>query len=131
MISKELVSAVHIEAAKLKENATKDELARLNFETFDPCNWNQCIYGQATGACKSPRASRLIKQCAPFVLTELENVSCDLPRGRKGSISSNGRCNAWSPIETYIYQKGADNEQLIRYLKGQRKTLNLSPTVNC
>src|SRR5262245_41671762 len=55
------------EAIKLKKLITLAEAQRLNHISFNP-NWKKdCIYGQLTGDCDSPRAYELIHQCCPRV----------------------------------------------------------------
>lgn len=131
MISKDLVELVHIEASRLKENARPDELKKLDFLSLNPELPWYCIYGQITGSCYSTRAHTLIKKCASRVLPTLE-PSCELTYGTKVNLHTSVNAKlSWSPIEVYILQSGSDQEQLINYLKGKRKTLNLNKTVNC
>jgi len=58
---------VREEAKNLLKFSTREERANLNFEEFSPENSFECIYGQMTGNCFSPRAEQLIKQCASKV----------------------------------------------------------------
>lgn len=87
MISQKLVDAVYIEAAKLKENATKEELAKLDFDTFSSSSPDECIYGQVTGSCDSRRAHALIRKCAPLVVRNLYNQPCQIERGKKTGLT--------------------------------------------
>lgn len=138
MIGKSLVNAVHKEAAKLFKNATQEEKDRLDFEGLDPNMGRRCVYGQMTGYCYSSRATKLITACASLVLrvgeNELPNVSCALRHENKKNLQKrNGDLGYYifSPIEVYTAQDGADNAQLIAYLKGECDILDLSPTINC
>lgn len=148
MISKQLVDLTHVEAARLRKNATADELDHLDFESFNPGSDTDCIYGQMIGYCRRPRAVELIRKCATRIVkvvnpdvgngNGLDNVSCELAFGAKETFERRtkdkpfwGEVNYFSPIETYIAQDGADNKQLIAYLRGEIETLDLTPTINC
>lgn len=140
MISQKLVDEVVIEATRLRVAATDDERSGLNFDTFNPMEPRSCIYGQMVGHCSRPRAVFLIKKCAATIhkvspYLGLDEVECRLPKATKKEFvetrSKQGALWLFSPIEIYIAQEGADNQQLIDFLKGKRKTLDLSKTVNC
>lgn len=142
MISANLVNEVHTEAAKLRESATANELRRVTITHLRPNNFEQCIYGLATGDCRSKRAIQLIIKCAPVVISEQSmkpkegGLVCKPKYAGKASIRRRslewGWCaDSYSPIEAYILQKGADNAALVRYLKGKTETLDLSHTINC
>jgi transcriptional regulator with XRE-family HTH domain len=134
MISRKLVKEVHIEAWKLRELATDEERAKLDFKTLKPDLSYRCIYGQMTGSCYSDRAERLIKSCAKVVIHGFGEVACSLSTDSVDSVHTEweeGEGQFFSPIETYIANENADNKQLIAFLKGERKTLNLMPSVNC
>lgn len=122
MITVELKELVKQEADKLKEFAIKEELNRLDFKTLTPERIDLCIYGQMTGDCFSDRSFDLVRKCStPFSATrsfyspsEARNVYY-APPGRR----------PFSPIEFYISQRGAKNENLINYLKGLTTVLEL------
>ena len=57
---KDFKADVFHEINMLKTHATKDELAKLNFDTFDYNHVQKCIYGQMTGDCQSKRAKKLM-----------------------------------------------------------------------
>lgn len=134
MIGKSLVKAVHKEAAELFKNAAQEEKDRLDFEGFNPNRGTNCIYGQMAHECRSARAIELLTECAPFAIkteSQRDDVACRLTHEAKEFYAKTFYCDRWSPIEVYIAQDGADNAQLIAYLKGECDTLDLSPTINC
>lgn len=123
------------EAKLLRENATKDELNKLNFIRLDPESKTQCIYGQMTGLCHSVRANELIYKCAKRVYNINRDNGWDLIQGAKLNGSPKkieGYVNRiklyFSPIEKFIAQKknnqGVNNKILVDFLKGERETLN-------
>lgn len=132
---KQFLTDVAEEAKALKENATKEEINRLNFGTFDPGDNRHCIYGQITGNCSSKRAIELIGSgCIRYIENPFKrkinfedvkkkvngsNAACANKRGELVSIKY------LSVIETYIYLPEAKPKNLIAYLKGERKDLVL------
>ncbi len=127
------------EASKLKEHATPEELARLNFEHLNPNSPRSCIYGQMTGNCYSPRANELVLKCAERVY--VSNVSRDSEsnavftyqtlNGVPHLIENNrDRSEVYhSPIEIYlVFNRENDttenNKVVIDYLKGETTELN-------
>jgi len=135
MISRELVKEVHTEARKLRKAATEKELRNLDFSELRVLSPSRCIYGQMTGDCFSSRAEGLIQQCAKHVIDThssiISEVTCELKAVDPSQIHQENKYGRYlfSPIEVYIGNDGADNRQLIAFLKGERKTLNLYP--NC
>ena len=125
-----LKSLVIKEAKALKSNATKDELANLNFGRLNPTEHTQCIYGQMTGSCFSPRAEKLIFECATkFIDGSIDEEVSDVKECRTVDIE-NGRRDKrsgdvyFSPIEMFIAQNNEnDNKILINFLSGKIKTL--------
>src|SRR5690349_22682986 len=94
------------EAKKLKQYATSEEKAALDFQTFNPENAYMCIYGQLTGNCYSTRASELIVQCAKRVYVAEDNLEpreCKKLNGKpKAGSRGFGYTKYWSPIEKFI-----------------------------
>lgn len=120
------------EAANLKKNASKEEIGKLRFDLLVPANTNKCIYGQMTGFCYSIRANDLIKNCAERVYKNNgRDYVRELPlNGKPTFLRSDSIWRAaqyYSPIEVFILQPGnqenGNNERLIKYLKGETKTL--------
>ena len=125
----QLVALVKKEANSLKKKATKEELQKLNFQRLRPLNGSMCIYGQMTGDCYTPRAHSLILSCTTKSYVQ--------PTGTLQNAELNGKMdiyleqgfgrNHYSPIEAFIAKpenmSNGNNEILIDYLKGKRKTL--------
>jgi hypothetical protein len=114
----QLKEDVQKEAEALRVHATKEERERLDIETLDPANTKLCVYGLLTGDCDSPRASRLIKECAPIYITgESDEDGMETVAEFKSYH--------YSPIEYYIALPEANNANLISYLRGETETLEL------
>lgn len=136
---KQFLEDVAAEATALKEHATPEELARLDIKKFDPQHQRRCIYGLATGDCRSDRAVELITKCCPRFIhsmalykialgehdgsDEAFSVIPQFVNGKKWDGEKN--LKYVSTIETYIYLPEAQNANLIAFLKGERKDLVL------
>lgn len=130
MDKKILIDLVKKEAQKLKLNATKQEIANLNFSTFVPSFKDDCIYGQMTGNCYTKRASNLILKCCEniFAKTPLQDMLDVKIDGRPTKKKMSDRdYKYYSPIEIFISfgenRENGNNKMLIDYLKGKRKKL--------
>ncbi len=110
------------EATKLRELLTDKERKNLNFDTFSPEQYTDCIYGQIGGNCYSFRSVQLIKKSCERVF-----VANGLPRESNvlnGSPKKSIRSTYWSPIEVFITLATPKmNKMLISFLKQKRKTL--------
>ena len=130
------------EAKNLRKYATKEELTKLNINEFNPKSQYGCIYGLMCNTCYSKRAEELIVKSAKRVY-KFDDFS-GLPNKQFLSKTLNGKpkfdgrysidkesCELhetfFSPIEIFVYkeknQKSGANERLIKYLKGEIKTL--------
>jgi len=132
MTKAEFLKDVEHEVEMLKKHATKEELNRLDFVNLDPADGMCCIYGQATGHCRSNRAQDLILKCCKRVVAfdgdiPGEPFSQSIKPFINGapSLSNIDSCHHISSIESYIMLKGAKNQNIIKYLKGETKTLTL------
>lgn len=114
----QLKEDVRKEAEALRIHATKEEREKLDIETLDPSNIYTCVYGMCTGDCESPRASKLIKKCAPIF------ISSESDPDHMKTVKE-FRSYHWSPIEYYIGYPEARNANLIAYLRGETETLEL------
>lgn len=122
------------EARKLRENATPEELSKLDFQTLDYDNISMCIYGQMTGNCLSDRANELvIKCCDKIYSTEIGKIklfcnilSESILEGKPFKIMSGSRLNYYiSPIERFICVENNGNiSRLVKYLKKETDELN-------
>jgi len=116
-IMKELVIE---EANNLRNNATKEELSRLDFSNLNSQNSETCIYGQMTGYCFSKRANELIiNSCKRVYIHD----DADIYKSKLNGKPTKNRDDYWSPIEVFIDQdinkKNGNNELLVKFLKGE------------
>jgi hypothetical protein len=114
------------EATNLKKHATQEELNKLDIKRLFSSQVDLCVYGQMTGICFSERATELMKTCCKRVYnTDAGSVrDCSV----NGSPENKNRIHFWSPIEVFIdqyrNQNNGNNEQLIKFLKGEIDVLN-------
>ena len=120
MITNELKELVREEARNLREKATKEELAKLDFEYLWPHYTDACVYGLMTGNCHSERSIELMNQCAPVFIE-----AWGQDKVIKKITAADHLNEFWSPIEDYIIKDEAKNYNLILYLKGETDTLEL------
>lgn len=113
------------EADKLKKNATKRELSKLNIDDLRSTNALFCIYGQMTGSCYTTRAHNLISKCATRVYKQKTGFTDAVLKGNPIPNMFKGKYyhrELFSPIECFIaFQKNRENgnnESLVNYLKG-------------
>ena len=141
MKKQEFLDAVAHEAKGIKKHAFKTEIGRLNIDFLEPSHSIHCFYGQMTGNCFSRRAKVLIRKIKPkFMSSEIStSYSTDTFSSMKSSLkkgvvdemvgvnSVNERSifSDYTPLELYVTLKGAKNENVINYLKGETKDLVL------
>jgi len=136
----QLKEDVRKEAEALRAHATKEEVEKLNLESFDPNLPSACIYGQMTGSCTTMRAHSLIaKCCSVMVDNEQYNpdsddaisivvkrpVSVNYMRKIRQDDESSTYLKYLSAIEAYILLPKAKNANLIAFLRGETETLEL------
>lgn len=119
-----LTSLVKIEAANLLKYAKKSELDKLNINTLMPSSIKYCVYGQMTGNCESKRAYELFYKCNKYFVSYHEFKKAD-------SVDTKAKqASYFSPIEWFLFEDksagGKDTKTLIKYLKGENKTLKLT-----
>ena|SRR5688572_14020838 len=133
---KQFIEDVKTEARALRKHATKKELEKLDFESFNPKDEHQCVYGQMTGDCSSNRAHALIAECC---IRLVDNIvfggNCRrIGKAVNGTVESihqldaarkRGLMKYLSQLEAYIQIPTAKNKNLIDYLKGNRNDLVL------
>lgn len=142
----ELHEAVLHEATALRQHATPEEINRLNILDLDPGLTTQCIYGQMTGHCGTPRAKELMSQCCKRVFDY--NFSPPSYDEKEALAALNGEFQGqgwleettkfyngqrihirnWSylsAIEGYILLSNSNQKGLIAYIKGETDTLKL------
>lgn len=136
----DLVADVLTEVTNIKQYATAQEIANLDFEDLHPNHRNRCVYGQMTGDCNSERAAQLIEKCTPrffeygiippFGGTEInmarvaENVNGTKVNGFVVERTTRFFVH-FSAIEAYILLNNAQNENLINLIKGNTQTAEL------
>jgi len=59
---------VKAELVHLRDNATQEEIKKLNFSQFDHTVRYACIYGQMTGNCDSVRAKQLTPKSYAWIV---------------------------------------------------------------
>ena len=137
MKKREFLSAVEHEIDGLKKHATLQELEKLDFYWFDPNKTENCIYGQMTGSCTNERSKELMTLCCEKVLDN-SNAAIQLEKtfknfshlffnsnNSKSWYGQNRNLSFLSALEVYISLKGAKNEEIIKYLKGEVKRIRL------
>lgn len=144
MTKAEFLKDVAHEVKMLKKHALPEEIAELRFSEFDPFSKSRCIYGQMTGDCRSGRAVDLIMSCCKRVVNnDFDTTGHKNPDGRNMALFTDveARINGaptrahifegdsyigyLSALETYIQMGDARNSNVISYLKGETKKLEL------
>lgn len=135
---KQLLPLVMREAKALRKAMTEQEIGNLDLESLNPDSFTSCIYGQATGDCRSKRAVSLIRKCCTRVFNAGENEDNLIgtatlngsPIGKRRTKKAwlEDSLNFFSPIEVMIFEKGnkRNTKNLVNFLKGNTKTLTLS-----
>jgi len=118
------------EATNLRKYTTKKELKQLSFDKLDTQSRIACIYGQLTGNCDSSRARELMNRSCARVYKRNHHWGATIKDcSVNGSITKEmSRTYFFSPIEVFIDQsrnkKNGNNEQLIKFIKGEIDILN-------
>lgn len=126
MKREKFITYVVSEIEDIKVNFTDKEKDKLDFETFCPDSGNKCIYGQATGACRSKRAMQLIKKCCNLLVQS--HVTDTFREIKNSNFIEFSRkeikeLHYFSTLETYILFKHAKSKAIIEYIKGKRDSL--------
>lgn len=127
----QLKEDVRKEAVALKQNATKEELRKLDFVTLNSRFIDQCIYGQMCELCRTPRAIELIKSCCvKYVKNEVffpgSGIEWNKVIKNPNQVAGmEAGLTYISAIEAYIMLPEARNANLIAYLRGETETLEL------
>ena len=126
---KELIKQVRIELDNIKKFATKKELAKLNYNNFNPSETSSCIYGLMTGSCRSKRALQLIDQCTKGNDAWIINNANIYETSEDPSIISNVCFIEFgTALEKYIMLSRSINrynKAILKYLKGEKDTIYL------
>ena len=118
MKKSEFLLEVKSELDNIKEQATKEEIGKLDFRTFNHTNRYLCIYGQMTGNCQSIRASDLYDKT--YMRIGCNSIDLQYVPFKKQDLTLNqvngGR---FTPLEKYLYMvREPMHKKLIEYLKG-------------
>jgi hypothetical protein len=113
----EFLLEVKTELDNIKANATKEEIGRLNIESFNVNSPTRCIYGLMTGECFSNRA----KELSPKIY---DNVGWGNSFTQQSFIKNKMEC--FTALEKYLYMvKAPTHAKIIEYLKGTINVLVL------
>jgi len=114
---------VETEATHIRENATNEEINKLDFDYLDPEHVEHCIYGQMTGKCDSERARELTpKSFRSTPALGYKESFTKWDKFRRQPTRSFGKFVGFTHLEVYIMLKGAKTEELLKYIKGVNKT---------
>jgi len=112
MTDKQFLDEVIREVKTIKKRATKEEIARLDVDKFNPNNEFACVYGMLTGQCNSFRAR------------ELYNKSLDsIDRNKDVSDITESKFAYFTVLEQYLVSHSRKLHNIIPYLKGEEKKL--------
>ena len=137
------LSLVLASVLELKANATDVEKARLNFSTVEPAKRDGCILAQMTASKSiSERANELAKKTIGVDRKLAEKLKEKGKGGAKLTKTFSSKNDYWSkdiikafvendldvigdelsaPFETFILIEGANTEELIAFVKGERE----------
>lgn len=123
--SKEYLDTVMQEIEGIKKYATKEQIEKLNLDTFEPEGISTCIYGQMTGSCFSPQTTALIKQInIPLYVTDIvdgydrkdnSKIEVGVPR----EAVNNDSTDSFTLLEHFISKYRSNNRNILLYLKGE------------
>lgn len=120
MTKQEFLKEVHDEVVHLKANATRQELSKLDLDTFQPANNQLCIYGQMTGDCYCPRAIQLY----PKKYYDLGNDK-ETFRDFKHRTNFSKEKEFHTALELYITIGKPNVKGIMNYLKGKTDKFSL------
>lgn len=104
----------------IKANATKEEISRLDFDTFNYENRGQCIYGQMTGNCFSKRASEIMGKKISTLDTDLPKNNPNFNFDHFDPDKSLGVPLRYTYLEQYLFWSSSlVHSKIISYLKGE------------
>lgn len=134
MTREELCKLVLLEANNIKKSCTAEEILKLDINLLCPLDEFRCIYGQMTGSCHNRRTTELVKDLPVyfenvFDYYQVGDITVNETLKREVNFSVNLSTmlkEVFSPIEVYISLPESDNENLINYIKGTSKELNIN-----
>lgn len=117
MKKSEFLLEVMAELDNIKAKATKEELSRLNIESFYVNSPNMCIYGLMTGICTSNRA----KELSPKVYY---SVGSGNSFAEQSFYKMGHPC--FTALEKYLYMvRKPTHSKIIDYLTGKIAKIQL------
>lgn len=123
MEKSKFLQEVREELENIKKNATPNEIARLNLETFDHSSHTLCIYGQMTGSCDTSRARELQPKSYDRIQVEGQFVS---PEYNPFKSQSYAKGSDFTALEKYLFMvKTKTQANIIQYLKGDIDKITL------
>lgn len=131
MITEELKQAVMSEAFRFAKYATDKQKGNLDFSGLDPYSPHTCVWGMASSDsnCFGDEALDLMRKCAVPYSHSIYSASGDAYTTEapleETCFDEYAARTSYSAIEHYITQEGAKNENLIKFMKGETKTLEL------
>jgi len=113
----QFLAMVQHELYTIKTKATAEEIDNLDFNEFSHSSSYDCIYGQMTGKCDSPRAKELYQKMFDDVCFS------DYLTFRKHNMEPGEN---FTPLEKYLYMvKDPQHKKIIQYLKNEISTIKL------
>lgn len=121
MEKKKFIKKVQKELEKIKEKATKEEISKLDFNSFRHDSQIACIYGQMTGDCDSPRAVEIKKK----TFKEIDGFGNNSGYSFKNQDFQKGK--EFTALEKYLFMvDSTQHKALIQYLKGETNKIDLN-----
>jgi hypothetical protein len=115
------IKKVQKELDKIKKRATKEEIDKLDFNSFRYDSQVACIYGQMTGDCDSVRATEIKKK----TFKEIDGFGDH--SGYKFEQQDFKKGKEFTALEKYLFMVNSEtHKEIIQYLKGETKEINLN-----
>lgn len=114
--------AVISEIKRIKRLATKKEIHKLDFKSFEHWSSSNCIYGQMTGYCDSKRARVIM----PKKFDNIEGEACMLTSDHKRKFEDQTfeKGTTFTALEKYLYMcSKKTHKHIFDFLKGETENL--------
>lgn len=119
-MDKKLLEKVLIEANNIRHHASKKEKDKLLLNILKPSSRTNCIYSLMCEHYISKRCIELLNSCCePYSSNYMEY---NKPKNKSFTQDID---RDYSAIEFYSSQKGANNKDLIEYIKGNINSIEL------
>lgn len=125
MTNDDFMKSVMDELQNIKNNATQEEISKLNLYEFNPTISDGCIYGQLTGNCFSRRSRELMELGSVKSFSEdldsFNNIKMSRPK-----IINSASSRAFTALEFYICHVPKNmHTSMFQFLKGEIETIEL------